>query len=155
MRHRNSIRKLGVKTAHRKAMMSNMAVSLLDHGQIKTTLSRAKVLVPTVSRLITWAKKGDVHSRRLAASKLNDKKILGKLFNEIGPEFQDRNGGYARILKNGTRRGDGASMAIVQLLIEKKVEEKSDKKGKKDKKEKKEKTEAKAKKEKPAKKEAK
>ena len=136
MRHRKSIRKLGVKTAHRKAMMSNMAVSLLDHGQIQTTLPRAKVLVPVVSRLITWAKKGDVHSRRLAASKIHDKKILSKLFKEIGPELQDRNGGYARIMRTGTRRGDGASMALVQLLIEKKVDEKEAKKDKKDKKEK-------------------
>jgi large subunit ribosomal protein L17 len=130
MRHRRSIRKLGVKTAHRKAMMSNMAASLIDHGQIKTTVSRANVLVPVVSRLVSLAKRGDVHARRLAALTIKDKKILSKLFTNIAPEFGNRNGGYARLVRAGYRKGDGASMAIVQLLIEKKVDEKEAKKGK-------------------------
>ncbi len=137
MRHRKSIRKLGVNAAHRKAMMSNMATSLIDHGQIKTTVARARALTPVVSRLITLAKRGDVHSRRMAAATIKDNKILVKLFNEIAPEFNDRNGGYARIIKSGFRKGDGASMAIVELLVEKKVKEEKGKKDKKDKSDKK------------------
>lgn len=133
MRHRNSIRKLGVKTAHRKAMMSNMASSLIEHRQIQTTVARAKVLVPIVSRLITFAKKGDVHARRMAALTIKNKTILSKLFNDIAPEFENKNGGYARIIRNGFRKGDGASMAVVELLIEKKTEEKAAKKDKADK----------------------
>jgi large subunit ribosomal protein L17 len=130
MRHRRYVHKLGVKTAHRKAMISNMATSLIEHGQIKTTISRAKALLPAVSRLVSLAKRGDVHARRLAASTIKDKKILSKLFAEVAPEFGNRNGGYARIVRAGYRKGDGASMAIVQLLIEKKVDEKEAKKGK-------------------------
>jgi len=85
MRHRNSVRKLGVNAAHRKAMMSNMASSLIEHRQIQTTVARAKVLVPIVSRLITFAKKGDVHARRMAALTIKNKTILIKLFNYIAP----------------------------------------------------------------------
>jgi large subunit ribosomal protein L17 len=130
MRHRKSIRKLGVKTNHRKAMMSNMATSLFDQGQIKTTVARAKALVPVVARLVTLAKRGDLHARRLAGQTIKDKSVLKKLFAEVAPEFEKRNGGYARIVRAGFRQGDGASMAVVQLLIEKKVEEKTAKKGK-------------------------
>lgn len=130
MRHRKSIRKLGVTTAHRKAMMSNMATSLINHGQIKTTVARAKALVPVVSHLVTLAKRGDLHARRIAAATIRDKKMLVKLFNEVASELKDRNGGYTRITKSGFRKGDGASMAIVELLIEKKVEEKGAKKDK-------------------------
>ncbi len=120
MRHRRSVPKLGVKTPHRKAMMSNMATSLFNHGQIQTTLARAKVLSPIVSHLITLAKRGDVHARRLAAVTIRDKDVLGKLFGEVATELKDRNGGYTRIVRSGFRKGDGASMAIIQLLIEKK-----------------------------------
>ena len=130
MRHRKSIRKLGVTTAHRKAMMSNMATSLINHGQIKTTVARAKALVPVVSHLVTLAKRGDLHARRIAAATIRDKKMLVKLFNEVASELKDRNGGYTRITKSGFRKGDGASMAIVELLIEKKVDEKGAKKDK-------------------------
>ncbi|MCD6163107.1 MAG: 50S ribosomal protein L17 [candidate division Zixibacteria bacterium] len=133
MRHRRSVRKLGVKTAHRKAMMSNMASSLIEHGQIQTTVARAKVLVPVVSRLITFAKRGDVHARRMAAITIKNRNILKKLFNDIAPEFENKNGGYARVIRNGFRKGDGASMAVVELLIEKKGETKETKKGKADK----------------------
>ena len=134
MRHRRSIPKLGVKTDHRKAILSNMATSLLVHGQIQTTVTRAKALVPVVSKLVTLAKKGDVHARRVAGTTVKDKTVLKKLFDEIGPEFKERNGGYTRLVKSGFRKGDGASLAIVQLLVEKKVEEKDEKKGKDDKK---------------------
>ena len=134
MRHRRSIPKLGVKTAHRKAILSNMVTSLLDHGQIETTVSRAKALVPVVSRLITLAKKDDVHARRLAATTVKNKAILKKLFNEVAPELKEKPGGYTRVVRSGFRKGDGASMAIVQLLLEKKVEEETDAKGKTDKK---------------------
>lgn len=130
MRHRKSIRKLGVTTSHRKAMMSNMATSLINHGQIKTTVARAKALVPVVSHLVTLAKRGDLHARRIAAATIRDKKMLVKLFNEVASELKDRNGGYTRITKSGFRKGDGASMAIVELLIEKKVDEKGAKKDK-------------------------
>jgi len=130
MRHRKSIRKLGVTASHRKAMMSNMATSLISHGQIKTTVARAKALVPVVSHLVTLAKRGDLHARRIAAATIRDKKMLVKLFNEVASELKDRNGGYTRITKSGFRKGDGASMAIVELLIEKKVDEKGAKKDK-------------------------
>jgi len=130
MRHRRSIPKLGVKTAHRKAMLSNMATSLINHGQIQTTVARAKVLSPFVSRLVTLAKKGDVHSRRLAATTIKDREVLKKLFGEVASDLKDKNGGYTRIVRSGFRKGDGASLAIIQLLLEKKVEEKETKKDK-------------------------
>ena len=126
MRHRRSIPRLGVDTSHRKAMLSNMVTSLLDHGQIQTTVARAKALVPVVSSLITLAKKDDVHSRRIAATTVRDKAVLKKLFKEVAPEFKEKNGGYTRVVKAGFRKGDGASLAIIQLLIEKKVEEKKE-----------------------------
>jgi large subunit ribosomal protein L17 len=132
MRHKRSIPKLGVKTHHRKAMLSNLATSLLDHGQIQTTAARAKALVPVVSHLITVAKKDDVHARRMAATTIKNKAVLKKLFGEVAPEFKERSGGYTRVIKSGFRKGDGASMAIVQLILEtKNAEEKEEKKGKK------------------------
>ena len=130
MRHRRSIPKLGVKTPHRKAMLSNMATSLINHGQIQTTVARAKALAPAVSRLVTLAKRGDVHARRLAATTIRDKDVLKKLFGEVAADLKDKNGGYTRIVRSGFRKGDGASLAIIQLLLEKKVEEKESKKGK-------------------------
>lgn len=130
MRHRRSIQKLGVKTDHRKAILSNMATSLFVHGQIETTVARAKALVPVVSKLITLAKRGDIHARRMASTTVKDRTVLKKLFDEVGPEFKERNGGYTRLVRAGFRKGDGASLAIVQLLLEKKVEEKEAKKDK-------------------------
>jgi large subunit ribosomal protein L17 len=103
-----------------------MVTSLLDHGQIQTTVSRAKALVPVVSNLITLAKRDDVHARRVAATTVRNKAVLNKLFKEVAPEFKERNGGYTRVVKAGFRKGDGASLAIIQLLIEKKVEEKKE-----------------------------
>jgi large subunit ribosomal protein L17 len=137
MRHGRKISKLGIKTDHRKAMLSNMATSLFRTGRITTTLTRAKALTPLVGRLITYAKRGDLHARRLAAATVRDKDILKKLFAEIGPELKERSGGYTRIAKAGFRRGDGASLAVIELMIAKKVikEEKEGKEAKADKKE--------------------
>ena len=116
MRHRKSGRILGRKSSHRKAMYKNMAASLILHEQIKTTLPKAKELRRVVEPLITLAKKDGVANRRLAFDRLRDKRTVGKLFNELGPRFKDRPGGYLRILKIGFRPGDAAPMALVQLL---------------------------------------
>ena len=116
MRHRKSGRKLGRNSAHRKAMYRNMAASLLTHETIKTTLPKAKELRRVVEPLITLAKEDGVSRRRLAFDRLRDDAAVGKLFNELGPRFKDRPGGYLRILKMGYRPGDSAPMALVQLL---------------------------------------
>jgi len=116
MRHRKSGRTLGRKSAHRKAMYKNMAASLIQHETIRTTLPKAKELRRVVEPLITLAKTDGVARRRLAFDRLRDKRSVGKLFNELGPRFKDRPGGYLRILKIGFRPGDSAPMALVQLL---------------------------------------
>ncbi len=116
MRHRKSGRTLGRKSSHRKAMYKNMAVSLIRHETIRTTLPKAKELRRVVEPLITLAKQDGVARRRLAFDRLRDKQSVGKLFNELGPRFKDRPGGYLRILKIGYRAGDSAPMALVQLL---------------------------------------
>lgn len=116
MRHRKSGRKLGRKSPHRKAMYRNMAASLVQHETIKTTLPKAKELRRVVEPLITLAKEDGVSRRRLAFDRLRDDAAVGKLFNELGPRFRDRPGGYLRILKMGFRPGDSAPMALVQLL---------------------------------------
>jgi len=116
MRHRKSGRKLGRNSSHRTAMYRNMAASLVQHETIKTTLPKAKELRRVVEPLITLAKKDGVAQRRLAFSRLRDDAAVGKLFNELGPRFKDRPGGYLRILKIGYRAGDSAPMALVQLL---------------------------------------
>lgn len=116
MRHRKSGRKLGRNSAHRKAMYRNMAASLLTHETIKTTVPKAKELRRVVEPLITLAKEDGVSRRRLAFDRLRDDATVGKLFDELGPRFKDRPGGYLRILKMGYRTGDAAPMAIVQLL---------------------------------------
>lgn len=116
MRHKKSGRKLGRTSSHRKAMFRNMATSLLLHETIKTTLPKAKELRRVVEPLSTLAKKDDISNRRLAFSRLRDKVIVGKLFNDLGPHFKERPGGYLRILKIGQRSGDSAPMAIVQLI---------------------------------------
>ena len=116
MRHRKSGRRLGRNSAHRKAMYRNMAASLVRHETIRTTLPKAKELRRVVEPLITLAKKDGVSQRRLAFSRLRDDVAVGKLFNELGPRFKDRPGGYLRILKIGHRPGDAAPMALVQLL---------------------------------------
>jgi large subunit ribosomal protein L17 len=116
MRHQKSGRTLGRKSSHRKAMYRNMASSLIQHETIRTTISKAKELRRVVEPLITLAKEDGVANRRLAFDRLRDKVSVGKLFNELGPRFKERPGGYLRILKAGHRAGDAAPMAIVQLL---------------------------------------
>ena len=117
MRHRLSGRKLNRTSAHRKAMFSNMAVALLKHEQIKTTLPKAKELRGIVDRLVTLGKRGTLHTRRQALSRLNnDAAITDKLFATIAPRYVDRNGGYTRVLRAGFRYGDDAPMAIIELV---------------------------------------
>ena len=115
MRHKKTGRKLGRNSDHRKAMFRNMAVSLIVHESISTTLPKAKELRRTIEPLITLAKQDGVSKRRRAFDKLRDKVAVGKLFDEIGPRFKERTGGYLRILKKGVRSGDSAQMALVQL----------------------------------------
>ena len=116
MRHRESGRKLNRNSSHRKAMFRNMAVSLIEYEMIKTTLPKAKELRRIAEPLITMAKIDNVAKRRLAFSRLRDRSIVTKLFNEIGPRYKERPGGYLRILKCGFRTGDKAAMAIVELV---------------------------------------
>ncbi len=116
MRHRNGLRKLNRTSEHRAAMLRNMAVSLLQHEAIKTTLPKAKELRRVVEPLITLAKEPTLANRRLAFNRLRDRDIVSKLFNELGPRFATRPGGYTRILKMGFRVGDNAPMAYVELV---------------------------------------
>lgn len=116
MRHRNSGRGLGRKSSHRKAMFQNMMVSLLRHELIQTTLPKAKELRRFIEPMITMAKVDSLHNRRLAFDRLRDREMVLKLFNEIGPFFKQRPGGYIRILKANFRKGDCAPMAIVELV---------------------------------------
>jgi len=116
MRHRNSGRQLSRNSSHRSAMLQNMAVSLLRHEIIKTTLPKAKELRRVAEPLITLAKNDSVHLRRIAFSRLRDRDTVTKLFNELGPRYKDRPGGYLRILKSGYRPGDNAPMAYVELV---------------------------------------
>ncbi len=116
MRHRNSNRKLNRTSSHRQAMLRNMANSLLRHEVIKTTLPKAKELRRVAEPLITLSKNATLANRRLAFSRTRDRDIVGKLFNELGPRYQTRNGGYLRILKCGFRVGDNAPMALVELV---------------------------------------
>ncbi|MCY4478170.1 MAG: 50S ribosomal protein L17 [Gammaproteobacteria bacterium] len=116
MRHRKSGRKLGRNSSHRKAMFRNMAASLFRHETIRTTLPKAKELRRVAEPLITLAKQDGTSRRRLAFARLRDDAAVGKLFDELGPRFRDRPGGYLRILKIGYRAGDAAPMAVVQLL---------------------------------------
>ena len=115
MRHKKIGRRLGRDSSHRKAMFRNMAVSLIKHESISTTLPKAKELRRTLEPLITLAKEDNVSKRRMAFNKIRDKAAVGKLFNEIGPRFKDRPGGYLRILKKGSSPGDSAPMALIQL----------------------------------------
>lgn len=115
MRHHKSGRKLNRTSSHREAMFRNMAVSLLRHEQLTTTLPKAKELRRVAEPLITLAKSATLANRRLAYSRLRDREIVGKLFDDLGVRFKDRPGGYLRILKTGYRRGDSAPLALVQL----------------------------------------
>jgi large subunit ribosomal protein L17 len=122
MRHRQSGRKLNRNSSHRKAMFSNMAASLMRHEVISTTLPKAKELRRVAEPLITMAKTDSVHKRRLAFARLRDREVVTKLFNELGPRYQNRPGGYLRILKTGFRAGDKAPMALVELVDRPQIE---------------------------------
>ena len=116
MRHARGYRRLNRTHEHRKALFANMAGSLIEHEQIKTTLPKAKELRPIVEKLITLAKRGDLHARRQAASQLKQDAQVAKLFEVLGPRYAERNGGYTRILKLGPRHGDNAPMARIELV---------------------------------------
>jgi large subunit ribosomal protein L17 len=116
MRHRHGLRKLNRTSSHRQAMFRNMANSLLRHEVIKTTLPKAKELRRVVEPMITLGKKPSLANRRLAFDRLRDREIVVKLFDELGPRYANRNGGYLRILKFGFRNGDNAPMALIELL---------------------------------------
>ena len=116
MRHRHGLRKLNRTSAHRTAMLRNLCNALIKHEQIKTTLPKAKELRRVVEPLITLGKKPSLANRRLAFDRLRDRDMVVKIFNELGPRYANRNGGYLRILKFGFRDGDNAPMAIVELL---------------------------------------
>ena len=115
MKHKVRGKKIGRVTSHKNAMLANMAVSLLRHGRIKTTLVKSKALRTVVEPLITKAKQDSVHNRRHVAKTIRDKVVLKKLFTEIAPSFQERNGGYTQIFKIGPRANDGAFMSYIQL----------------------------------------
>ena len=116
MRHGNGHRKLGRTSAHRIAMFANMAASLIKHEQIVTTLPKAKELRPVVEKLVTLAKRGDLHARRQAISQIRDVEQVGKLFATLGPRYADRRGGYTRGLKAGFRYGDNAALAVIEFV---------------------------------------
>jgi large subunit ribosomal protein L17 len=117
MRHRKQKGKLSRSSAHRKALMSNLSREVIDHERIQTTEAKAKAVKPELERLITLGKKGDQHSRRLAMARLGqDKFIVYKLFEEIAPRYEGRNGGYCRILKLGPRRSDSTEMVFLELV---------------------------------------
>ena len=116
MRHRNSGRKLNRTATHRSAMFASLATALIKHEQITTTLPKAKDLRRVADRLITLAKKGDLHARRLAFSRIRDEAMVAKLFGTLGPRYADRPGGYTRVLKAGFRYGDSAPMAVIELV---------------------------------------
>src|SRR5476649_1167083 len=116
MRHGSGHRKLGRTASHRTAMFANMSASLIKHEQIVTTLPKAKELRPFVEKLVTLAKSGTLHDRRMAISRVRDITQVAKLFATIGPRYRDRNGGYIRVLKAGFRHGDNAAMAIIEFV---------------------------------------
>ena len=116
MRHRNQGRKLNRTATHRSALLASLATALFKHEQIATTLPKAKELRRVVDRLITLAKKGDLHARRLAFSRIRDEAMVAKLFETLGPRYAARPGGYTRVLKAGFRYGDSAPMAVIELV---------------------------------------
>ncbi len=116
MRHRRNTTKLKRSASHRRSLLANLACSLIDHGKIKTTLGKAKALRPVAEKLITLAKRDDLHSRRLAIAFLHQKETVKKLFSEVAPDSKDRQGGYCRITKLGPRTSDAALMAIIEWV---------------------------------------
>ena len=115
MRHRRKTVKLGRRADHRDALLANLACSLIEHNRIKTTVAKAKALRPFVEKLVTKARSGTLHARRLAGRHIQKREAADKLFQQIGPRFATRNGGYTRILKTGHRKGDGAEMARIEF----------------------------------------
>jgi len=130
MRHQKAGKKLGRNSSHRKAMFRNIITSLLKHEQIETTDAKAKQLRPVVEKMITLAKRGDLHARRQALGYIRDKATTHKVFEELKNRYLDRQGGYVRILKKGKRKGDGSPISIVKLLVGDESGKKSSKKGK-------------------------
>jgi large subunit ribosomal protein L17 len=118
MRHNNTGRKLGRNSSHRNAMMRNMVTSLIEHENITTTVTRAKELRKIAEKMISLGKRGDLHARRQAMQVIRDGKVVGKLFEMIGPRYENRPGGYTRILKTGNRLGDNAPVCIIELVEE-------------------------------------
>ncbi|MCB2180742.1 MAG: 50S ribosomal protein L17 [Desulfobulbaceae bacterium] len=116
MNHRKTGRRLGRTTSHRKAMVRNMVTSLLEHERIVTTTPKAKEVRKVADKMITLAKRGDLHARRQALSFIRDKNVVAKLFDKLRDEYMDRNGGYTRIIQTGNRTGDAAPMAILELV---------------------------------------
>ena len=116
MRHRKKGRQLSRTRSHRRATLRNLATALFRHERIETTTAKAKELRPYAEWLITLARRGDVHARRMAAAKIQDRKVLGKLFDEIAPRYAERPGGYTRVLKLGNRKGDAAEMSLIELV---------------------------------------
>lgn len=128
MRHQKRGRKLGRTASHRRALLRNLVTELFKHESIRTTLPKAKEMRRYVDKMITFGKRGNLHARRMSLRFLTDKDVVQSLFDNIAPRFIDRNGGYTRIYKLGPRRGDGAEMAIIELVekSEDKLEEKED-----------------------------
>ena len=118
MRHRVKGRQLSRTSSHKRAMLNNMAASLFRHERVETTEAKAKELRPFVERLITFARRGDLHARRQVERRIKDREVTGRLFKDIGPRFAARPGGYTRIVKLGHRSGDGAETARIELLPE-------------------------------------
>ena len=118
MRHQRVGKKLGRDSAHRKALYSNLAGALIEHGRIKTTVTKAKAVKPIAEQMITLGRRGDLHARRQATAFLRSRDVVHKLFAEVAPRFKDRPGGYARIIKIGPRAGDAAEMAYLELVDE-------------------------------------
>jgi large subunit ribosomal protein L17 len=116
MRHRRSGRKLGRDASHRKALYSNLAGALFEHGRIKTTAAKAKEVKPIAEQMITLARRGGVHARRQALAYLRSQDVVHKLFSDVGPRFADRPGGYCRIIRIGPRQGDAAEMVYLELV---------------------------------------
>ncbi len=116
MRHRKSGRRLGRTTSHKEAMFRNMVTSVFEHERIVTTTPKAKEVRKVVDKMITLAKRGDLHAKRQALSYIRSRDVVAKLFDEISEQFADRNGGYTRIIQTGQRRGDAAPMAILELV---------------------------------------
>ena len=118
MRHGKRGRKLGRTASHRKAMLNNMATSLFINGKVRTTLPKAKELRGVAERLISFAKRGDLHARRQVLRRIQNKVVVTKLFEEIGPSYADRSGGYTRIFKLGPRRGDSSELCLIELVVD-------------------------------------